>query len=487
MKHSLSLVLLFTIFFSNCTKSFLDVKENAQLFKQNYIKDVQTLRGYTYGILQEFAAAFEYGKGSGYDEIIADNLKPANSGMGLFAHYNWQQIPDPKDLQPYLGADDEVKSSNPLWGTGYRLIRNSSFVLEESSKYSSENPELVNNLKGQALAMRAYLHFRICSVFAQHYSFTVNGTHPGIPYITSSDITVIFPRLTVGEVYQKIIEDLEEAQTLLPSTFNDTRVFNRESAKALMARVYLFKEDYAKAQQYATEVIANHPLMQVGQGYPAGLFKFDPNMTNGENLMQISPQGGSSPGRTALLGIYLKRARTVLWNATADIGSMLVEDPADVRSAWVQNVNDTFYVTKFPENAAPGVSPAPFQPEGAYYQPVIRSSELYLAIAECAAKTGDETTAQDYLNAIRQRANPAAPIITPTGTALVDSIYKERRKELCFEGLRMPDLQRWKLGVHRIDALAGSPKDLPYPSDKAIAPIPLTDVTLGGIPQNAGY
>jgi hypothetical protein len=70
---------------------------------------------------------------------------------------------------------------------------------------------------------------------------------------------------------------------------------------------------------------------------------------------------------------------------------------------------------------------------------------------------------------------------------LLDLIYKERRKELAFESLRMYDLQRWKKGVNRIDVMAGSPANLPYPSNKAIAPIPLSDVKLAGLTQNQDY
>ena len=66
-------------------------------------------------------------------------------------------------------------------------------------------------------------------------------------------------------------------------------------------------------------------------------------------------------------------------------------------------------------------------------------------------------------------------------------LSEERRKELAFESLRMADLQRWKAGVHRMDVLPGYPANLPFPNDKAIAPIPLADITYTGIPQNSGY
>ncbi|WP_315816497.1 RagB/SusD family nutrient uptake outer membrane protein [Paraflavitalea speifideaquila] len=78
-----------------------------------------------------------------------------------------------------------------------------------------------------------------------------------------------------------------------------------------------------------------------------------------------------------------------------------------------------------------------YHPSIDYYPPIIRSSEMYLTAAEASAKINDDNTAKFYLNAIRKRADPTIADITATGNALIDSIYKERRKELCFEGFRM--------------------------------------------------
>ncbi|WEK35463.1 MAG: RagB/SusD family nutrient uptake outer membrane protein [Candidatus Pseudobacter hemicellulosilyticus] len=96
-------------------------------------------------------------------------------------------------------------------------------------------------------------------------------------------------------------------------------------------------------------------------------------------------------------------------------------------------------------------------------------------------------TARKYLDAIRMRSNPEIVPIDAVESALIDSIYKERRKELSFEGIRMYDLQRWNKGVHRKDAKLSSATDLNYPSDKSIAPIPLQDVRYAGLLQNKGY
>ncbi len=78
--------------------------------------------------------------------------------------------------------------------------------------------------------------------------------------------------------------------------------------------------------------------------------------------------------------------------------------------------------------------------------------------------------------------------LNATGEALRDSLYKERRKELAFEGGRMFDLQRWHLPVQRTDVASGTTAtNLPFPSNKAIAPIPIQDVKIEGIKQNIDY
>jgi hypothetical protein len=172
------------------------------------------------------------------------------------------------------------------------------------------------------------------------------------------------------------------------------------------------------------------------------------------------------------------------------MGKILNEDPNDIRKNWLKDSvvsgNKLPLVRKFPSAVAAEVISVT-NPDLSYYSSILRSSEMALVMAESSAKTGDENTARTYLNAIRKRANPAIADVNAAGGALIDSIYKERRKELAFEGLRMFDLQRWKLGVNRGEVLPGAPNKLSYPNDKAIAPIPIDETRSSGIPQNNGY
>jgi starch-binding outer membrane protein, SusD/RagB family len=254
---------------------------------------------------------------------------------------------------------------------------------------------------------------------------------------------------------------------------------NRNAANALLARVYLFMQDYEKAKYLAIEVVNNVPLMTIDEGYPDAIFRLRfPNNT--EALFQLSPS------IAAYLNYYL-RSDPVRLVATSDLSNILKADTNDIRSSWVSSTPNGWMVAKFPINSAPEANPSITIPEIAYYPVMLRSSEMVLIVAEAAAKTNDENTARSYLNTLRKRANPTVSDIIATGQELIDSIYKERRKELAFEGLRLFDLLRWKKGIDRIDVLPGSNAHLPYPSDKAITPIPVDEIRLAGISQNPSY
>lgn len=470
----------------SCKKSFLDNKENSSsyVYLQTYVKDLTTMQHFMNGNYIQLDWFFEHGYNDVYPELVSDNIKPASvtATTLMLPHYGWTQV---ADENPNQTINTAVPNMNPLWRTGYSIIRACCFVLEDINKYRTENPALADNIEGQAYAMRAYINFKLVNTFAQGYVFTADASHPGIPVITTSDITVPFSRQTVKEVYDAIISDYKRAIQLLPASTTDTRFLNRAAAKALLARAYLFMGDYANAKIFAIEVVNQCPLMTTAAGYPTDLYKFKANPAQTEALFQLSPQTNTYV--TSFLGQFTRMA-PIRFVATDDIVSILRERSGDARYGWVNLTGGSWQINKFPSNVAPEVTPAANPVETAYYPIVVRSSEMFLTAAEACAKTGNEDIARDYLNAVRHRSLSSIPDIVASGPALLDSIYKERRKELAFESLRMYDLQRLKKGVNRTDTwYPSTAKTLPYPSEKAIAPVPQREITLGGISQNPGY
>ena len=458
----------------SCNKSFLEVEDNTSLIRQQYVTNLRTLQEFLNGIYVVLGRDIYNGTTHQiYADLVADNIKPSSTNTStLIPHYTWNQ------LIPFNNTNREILN---LWTNGYQLIHSCNFVIDKATELSSENPAIAKQMQGEACAIRALIHHVLTNIFAQPYNYSTEGNHPGVPYITSVEWSKSYNRNTVNEVYAGIIKDLEKAISLFPSGTYNTLVMNPTAAKALLARVYLYKEDWQKAKDIAIEIANAVPLLKADQ-YPSKLF----TLQETEALFQLAPSHTSAIGGsyiTAFQGTYF---RSTAFLATIDIANLLVSNPNDSRSKWISSGGiGKDSIRKYPinivANFGSGVNLA-----RSYYQTLFRSSEMFLTVAEASAKAGDEKTAKTYLDAIRKRANPTVVNSTATGTALLDSIYLERRKELAFEGLRMFDLLRWKKGVNRTDAITGAPTTLSYPSNKAIAPIPAVDAA-NGITQNIDY
>jgi tetratricopeptide (TPR) repeat protein len=116
--------------------------------------------------------------------------------------------------------------------------------------------------RGEALALRAFMHFDLMRLFAEQ--ITVNPAADGIPYATEFSLkTPDFE--TLAKNYEHVLADLTEAEELLAeddeykdtSTFmNDRQIhINLHAVRALLARVYLTMGNKEKALEYAEKVI----------------------------------------------------------------------------------------------------------------------------------------------------------------------------------------------------------------------------------------
>ncbi|MFP9100715.1 RagB/SusD family nutrient uptake outer membrane protein [Flavobacterium sp. RHBU_24] len=74
----------------------------------------------------------------------------------------------------------------------------------------------------------------------------------------------------------------------------------------------------------------------------------------------------------------------------------------------------------------------------------IATDEIYLIKSECLARAGKFTEAMQVLNTLLEKRWIAGTFfpLSATGTAALDIILSERRKELVLRGLRWSDLRR---------------------------------------------
>lgn len=467
--------ILFDLTETSCKKDFLDTPPSTIVTRQEYVTDLNSTGNFLNGVFTDLAQYLYTGLSVIYPDLIADNIKPFTGQTSLISQYNWAQIAGEGGN---VGLDAARSDMNGLWISAFRVIRNANYTIENAEKFKNENSAKADSLKAQALVLRVLAYFELVNVFAQPYKYTGDASHPGIPYVYTSDFTQgNTPRQTVAQVYTSMIDDLNNAIPYLPSINQPVNklIVTQMAGKALLARVYLFEGNYSNAKNISREISAKIPIMPAGSnGYPSKLFTSQET----EALFQLPPE------QTSFIAIfpsyYFKASKKFV--ATNDIATILYERSNDVRKNWLSFSAGSWNITKFPS----GVVANQTYPDMAYYYTVIRSSEMYLTASECYSKLGNDDSARYYLDAIRKRADPTASISTANGTALLDSIYKERRKELCFENLRMFDLLRIGKNVSRIDA-PSSVNNLHYPNNKAIAPIPVLDVRQSGIDQNLDY
>lgn len=175
---------------------------------------------------------------------------------------------------PYFSYDFEDETfesaSGSLWTGLYKLIANLNVLLEKSDEEKSTLfPNYYPYVKGEALALRAMLHFDLLRLYGPIYTEESKSTIT-IPYQATTDKT-IQPLLSAEEIVNKVIKDLTDASELLKDDVirtdgvlnsdsedpNETADFryrqfrlNYYAIQGLLARAYLWKGDQAKA--YAT-------------------------------------------------------------------------------------------------------------------------------------------------------------------------------------------------------------------------------------------
>lgn len=89
-----------------------------------------------------------------------------------------------------------------------------------------------------------------------------------------------------------------------------------------------------------------------------------------------------------------------------------------------------------------------------------------------------------------QKREPSLKAYTYTGTALLDAIITERRKELAFEGDRFSDLNRLGRDISRSSQYPSAARSIPFSDYRRILPIPQDEINANAnirTQQNPGY
>lgn len=350
------------------------------------------------------------------------------------------------------------------WNFSYSQIYSANCIIDGVALSQSLKQEDKEQLTGEAKFVRALLHFYLLQLYGD------------IPFVTSTDYEVnsVLSRLSAEKVYQKIVDDLESASALLPTEYaNSERVRPTAFvAKALLARVFLYKGDYAEASNSASAVLNNTDIYFLPDNLldvflkdsPSTIFQFSPrtatrNTDEGQTfIFNTAPPSIGAVTESLLSSFETGDQRLIAWMRSKTSGGKTYFHP--------------FKYKKMPGNAP--------QTE---YSIVFRLQEMYLIRAEARAQQGELSGAKEDLNVIRHAAglgNTPAMSQEEIRTA----VLQERRVELFTEhGHRFLDLKRaGKLD----DYLSYKPA---WQTSDRLLPLPQKEVNLNPNlgPQNPGY
>jgi hypothetical protein len=342
------------------------------------------------------------------------------------------------DYLTYYQNNLSSNSSN-YWGRTYSIIYIANAALEGLSASNTLTPAVKRQLLGEAKFIRAFCYFYLVNLYGD------------VPLNLTTDYKAnsVRPRTEQSKVYEQIISDLKDAQSLLNvdyvdatnSTTPDRTRPNKFAATALLARTYLFTKDYVNAEIQATSVISkndtydtvalNNVFLRDSKEVIWSLQSISRSLTNTSEALTfiLSPNG---PNNNTIYGspVYLSRR---LKNTFEILDKR--------KTFWVDSVTVSditySYSIKYKNNI-----PSSAVTERAV---ILRLAEQYLIRAEARAWQGKihgMSGAEADLNVIRKRAG-LRPTTATIQTEMLAAILHERNVEFFTEwGHRWFDLKR---------------------------------------------
>lgn len=466
MKKYSYILLSGLILLSSCNEWF-DVTSSSEIRKKDHYKNVQGFQQSLIGCYIGMTDNHLYGKTLSWHtlEIMAHQYESSTSSLfkDLFDH-NYR-------------SQETTLVFDQTWAHFYNVIVNANDALESlEARKKSMNPIDYAVLRGEFLAIRAYLHFDLLRLYG--YGDWANRSaeldaRPTIPYVTRVD-KEITPQSTGADLFKAILKDIDEAATLLlendPVTkkrknddytkINTDRFYlyrnlhlNYYAVRALQARVYQWigtPEAMEKALKAASEVIE---FIEAG-GYKYDTFKTQIDFISSKKLI---------PSKYSLVEEALFALNV---NKLEDrIRQYIVPDfqdgnlyafhilPNRIEAIYEKLNLDVRFSKLLHQNAVS--STKGYVPIKLYQRELggdhknrvclIRIPEVYYIAAEAQLMKGEVGVAQalKLLNTVREKRGLFTPLTNLSVEKAKEEVQKEYYKEFISEGVLFFQYKRW--------------------------------------------
>jgi len=368
-------------------------------------------------------------------DIMGEDMEVQSAGYGWFnSEYQHVDIESPNS-----------RRTRVMWHNYYDNINNATRIVAAIDDAEGSILDR-NNIKAQALSIRAFGYF----MMAQLYQHTYVGSQnlpcvPLYPEPTSEG----GPIATVQQVYDMVVADLDDAIELFENAAPRIHKSHIDltTARGIRARVAMVMNDWTTAAQQANLAKAGYTLYTPANYGPQGFndinateWMWGAQINNEQATIYASFMSHMDTRQMSYSMLGTQKKITANLNdqiSDSDVRKTLWIAPGTGSGALVNYCQIKFGVKTL----------------GAWDADYIymRASEMYLIEAEALARQGgqDAAAAQVLYDLISKR-DPSYTLSTNTGQALLDEILLHRRIELWGEGHRFFDLQLMKLILSRV-------------------------------------
>lgn len=413
-----------------------------------------------------------------YNKMVTLNLSISNGGLSIYPALSADELASAGNQTSYdtflfnaILPTDGITNNN-FWSTSYKNIYHANAILEGLNGSGALTSSVKNQLRGETLVIRSLYFFYLTNLFDE------------VPLVLSTDFeqNAVMPRTPANVIVEQLIADLKEAVELLAPTYVSTaraRV-NSFTARAFLARLYLYDKQWKKAESESGVVISS------------GLYNLESDLdktfvnTSKETIWQLVRENLNTAEAVVLIPV-----------SAMAIPNLVIRDellnsfePGDQRKKhWItfNSVSSQRYYYPYKYKIRTGSIIGE-------HLVVFRLAEQYLIRAEARAEQGDLSGALEDLNVLRSRARalatPEMPDPLPdipsglSNSALLNAIYKERFHELfCEWGHRWLDLKRTNMAGAVLSKLKPT-----WNTYAELYPIPFSETQLNPyLTQNSGY
>lgn len=535
MKKIIVSIIAFSLFAVSC-EDFIDKEARGTQTLENYFQTAQECENYVNELTHRLLLSNDW------YALLAPRLTNESATDDAWMGNTGQDNSAFRPCAQYMVTPENMGSMNSIYTAHYYTIQSANIGLEKMA-LSPLSDAQKNQYIGESLFVRAYCYYELVNLYGAVPLYTTS--------LGTGDLKL--ERSPASAVYAQIEDDLKESAAKLEGvTVNRNGRINKWAAYALLARVSLFQEKWAEAKLYSNKVIAEGPYALEANF----LNIWNVNNHNGvESILEAQSSsvqdknlGSMLPTFSGARGEDKKNfpsndAKDVIdgWGwcmPTSDLENAYLSENDVIRrrstitkwgeAAYGDEVLNPTHKFSLNDNKSGRICRKYYIPIATRRSldkrdgklplnvPLIRLAEMYLTRAEAAYQLGDAGGALADINIIRDRVElePKAGLAGPN---LLRQIYKERRLELAFEGLRLFDIRREKdpsTGKPVIESLMGAngtfvkynlsstdpyeTKNLKEAQDKGINfnpaknllwPIPQLEIDLSGglITQNPGY